>query len=33
VERGPTAQVLRHPSDDYTVALLDAVPNPRARLR
>ncbi|GAB3615175.1 ABC transporter ATP-binding protein [Humibacter ginsengisoli] len=28
VERGDTADVLRHPSDDYTVRLLDAVPNP-----
>ncbi|RLP67840.1 ABC transporter ATP-binding protein [Mycetocola reblochoni] len=28
VERGETAQVLRHPSDEYTVSLLDAVPNP-----
>ncbi|WP_085368685.1 ABC transporter ATP-binding protein [Leifsonia sp. NCR5] len=32
VERGRTADVLRHPSDPYTVELLDAVPNPaRAR--
>ncbi|MDN3309825.1 ABC transporter ATP-binding protein [Microbacterium oryzae] len=32
VERGETAQVLRHPEDPYTVGLLDAVPNPaRAR--
>ena len=29
VERGRTAEVLQHPQDDYTVALLDAVPNPR----
>ncbi|TPW76853.1 ABC transporter ATP-binding protein [Schumannella sp. 10F1B-5-1] len=29
VERGDTAQVLQHPQDDYTVALLDAVPDPR----
>lgn len=29
VERGDTADVLRHPADDYTVQLLDAVPNPR----
>ncbi|WP_258374725.1 ABC transporter ATP-binding protein [Curtobacterium sp. MCPF17_001] len=29
VERGRTADVLQHPQDDYTVALLDAVPNPR----
>jgi peptide/nickel transport system ATP-binding protein len=28
VERGPTAQVLRHPTDDYTKALLDALPTP-----
>ncbi|WAC67455.1 ATP-binding cassette domain-containing protein [Agrococcus sp. SL85] len=28
VERGDTAHVLRHPTDDYTVALLDAVPQP-----
>jgi peptide/nickel transport system ATP-binding protein len=32
VERGRTADVLQHPQDDYTVALLDAVPNPRRRL-
>ncbi|WP_432540882.1 ABC transporter ATP-binding protein [Kineococcus sp. SYSU DK002] len=32
VERGPTAQVLQHPTDPYTVSLLDAVPNP-ARTR
>ncbi|KRC51838.1 glutathione ABC transporter ATP-binding protein [Leifsonia sp. Root227] len=32
VERGKTADVLRHPSDPYTIELLDAVPNPaRAR--
>ncbi|KZX20950.1 ABC transporter ATP-binding protein [Rathayibacter tanaceti] len=32
VERGVTAEVLRHPQDEYTIALLDAVPNPeRAR--
>nr|WP_246279645.1 ABC transporter ATP-binding protein [Psychromicrobium silvestre] len=29
VERGVTAEVLQHPSHDYTVRLLDAVPNPR----
>ncbi|WP_104090259.1 ABC transporter ATP-binding protein [Arthrobacter sp. GMC3] len=28
VERGNTAQVLQHPEDDYTIRLLDAVPNP-----
>jgi peptide/nickel transport system ATP-binding protein len=28
VEAGPTADVLRHPTDPYTVRLLDAVPNP-----
>lgn len=32
VERGRTADVLQHPQDDYTVALLDAVPNPRRAL-
>lgn len=32
VERGATAEVLRNPQDEYTVRLLDAVPNPR-RLR
>ncbi len=30
VERGPTKQVLQHPSDAYTVKLLDALPNPAA---
>ncbi|MDO7882438.1 ABC transporter ATP-binding protein [Salinibacterium soli] len=29
VERGDTADVLRNPQDDYTVQLLDSVPNPR----
>ncbi|MCU1411925.1 MAG: glutathione transporter ATP-binding protein, partial [Rhodoglobus sp.] len=29
VERGDTAEVLRHPQDEYTVKLLDAIPNPR----
>lgn len=29
VERGDTAQVLQHPQDEYTVRLLDAIPNPR----
>ena len=28
VERGETAQVLRHPTNEYTLRLLDAVPNP-----
>ena len=28
VERGATADVLRHPTDPYTIELLDAVPNP-----
>ena len=28
VERGNTADVLRNPKDDYTVRLLDAIPNP-----
>ncbi|GAA1447038.1 ABC transporter ATP-binding protein [Leifsonia poae] len=32
VERGATAEVLQHPSDPYTIQLLDAVPNP-ARTR
>jgi peptide/nickel transport system ATP-binding protein len=31
VERGATSQVLRHPQHDYTIRLLDAVPNPYAR--
>ena len=26
VERGDTAQVLQHPTDDYTIRLLDAIP-------
>jgi len=30
VEQGPTKQVLQHPSDDYTIQLLDAVANPYA---
>ncbi|BDZ48222.1 hypothetical protein GCM10025867_04630 [Frondihabitans sucicola] len=29
VERGETAEVLQRPVDAYTVALLDAVPNPK----
>jgi peptide/nickel transport system ATP-binding protein len=29
VEKGNTADVLRHPTDEYTVRLLDAIPNPR----
>jgi peptide/nickel transport system ATP-binding protein len=29
VERGATDEVLRNPSDEYTVRLLDAVPDPR----
>ena len=33
VERGHTAQVLQDPQDPYTIALLDAVPNPRRTLR
>jgi peptide/nickel transport system ATP-binding protein len=28
VESGETANVLRHPTDEYTIRLLDAVPNP-----
>ncbi|AMM21342.1 glutathione ABC transporter ATP-binding protein [Frondihabitans sp. PAMC 28766] len=28
VERGNTAQVLRNPTDPYTIRLLDAIPNP-----
>lgn len=31
VESGDTKQVLQHPQDEYTVALLDAVPNPFGR--
>ena len=29
VERGDTADVLRDPKDDYTIRLLDAIPNPK----
>jgi peptide/nickel transport system ATP-binding protein len=29
VESGETGAVLRHPTDPYTIRLLDAVPNPR----
>jgi peptide/nickel transport system ATP-binding protein len=29
VERGDTAEVLQRPTDPYTVALLDAIPNPK----
>lgn len=33
VERGETADVLRNPRDEYTVRLLDAVPNPARNAR
>ncbi|MFT2816854.1 ABC transporter ATP-binding protein [Leifsonia sp. A12D58] len=33
VERGETADVLRHPHDEYTMKLLDAVPNPGRKAR
>lgn len=33
VERGATADVLQHPSHDYTIRLLEAVPNPRRGLK
>lgn len=32
VERGPTVEVLQHPTDPYTVRLLDAIPVPARRL-
>lgn len=28
VESGPTAEVMRHPQDEYTIRLLDAIPDP-----
>jgi ABC-type glutathione transport system ATPase component len=31
VERGATSEVLRHPQHEYTIRLLEAVPNPFAR--
>ena len=31
VERGETSQVLRHPRDQYTIRLLEAIPNPFGR--
>ena len=31
VERGDTAEVLRHPTDEYTIKLLDSIPNPRKK--
>jgi peptide/nickel transport system ATP-binding protein len=33
VEHGPTVEVLRKPKDDYTRALLDALPTPFAAAR
>ncbi len=30
VEAGPTERVLRFPEDEYTIRLLDSIPNPRA---
>ena len=30
VEAGPTERVLRFPEDEYTIALLDSIPNPRS---
>jgi peptide/nickel transport system ATP-binding protein len=32
VESGQTADVLRHPKDDYTIKLLDAIPSPARAL-
>jgi peptide/nickel transport system ATP-binding protein len=32
VESGETGTILRHPTDPYTIRLLDAVPNPRRRV-
>jgi peptide/nickel transport system ATP-binding protein len=31
VERGETSQVLRHPRDQYTIRLPEAIPNPFGR--
>jgi len=31
VERGETSEVLRHPRDQYTIRLLEAIPNPFSR--
>jgi len=31
VERGETSQVLGHPRDQYTIRLLEAIPNPCGR--
>jgi peptide/nickel transport system ATP-binding protein len=32
VEHGPTARVMRRPQDEYTIRLLDAIPNPARAL-
>jgi peptide/nickel transport system ATP-binding protein len=32
VEHGPTARVMRRPQDEYTIQLLDAIPNPARAL-
>jgi peptide/nickel transport system ATP-binding protein len=32
VESGATAEVLRFPEDDYTKALLEAIPQPQRRV-